>query len=131
MSLPEKQKSKGVCVENDFYSQPKTSWLHWLEAEKSNLSLKKEKGSFYSTKILSNNTFDLLWKILYTGTQKRVTLRNYQVLYTCCEPMSLICTRMVITDDPVLKLNYLMTETNPGPPLNNIDPTLTVKTPFS
>ena len=86
MSLHEKQKSKGVCVEKDSYGQPiviKPSWLHWLEAEKSNLSLKKEKASFYSTKILSNNTFDLLWKILYTGTQKRVCNSEeiiYQVL---------------------------------------------------
>ena len=43
--------------------------------------------------------------------------------------MSLICTRRMIADNPVLKLNYLMTETNPGPPINNVDPTLTVKTP--
>ena len=38
---------------------------------------------------------------------------------------------MVITDDSVLKLNYLITETNPGPPINNVDPTLTVRAPYS
>ena len=37
----------------------------------------------------------------HTGTRKRVNLKKYQVLYTCCGPM------------------------------NNIDPTLTVKAPYS
>ena len=31
--------------------------------------------------------------------------------------------------DPVLKLQYLMTETNPWPPMNNVDPTSIVKAP--
>ena len=44
----------------------------------------------------------------YTGTWKRVNLRKYQVLYTCCGPVRLICTRMMITDDSVLKLNHLV-----------------------
>ena len=39
---------------------------------------------------------------------------------------------MVITEDVVLKLNDVMTQkTNPGPPINNVDPTLTVEAPYS
>ena len=34
---------------------------------------------------------------IYTGTRKRINLKKYQVLYTCCGP------RMVIIDDAVLK----------------------------
>ena len=52
------------------------------------------------------------------------------MLHICCGPMRLICTRMVITDNSVLKLKYLITETNPGPPIINVDPTLTVRAPY-
>ena len=38
---------------------------------------------------------------------------------------------MVITDDSVLKLYYLITETNPELPINNVDPTLTLRAPYS
>jgi len=47
--------------------------------------------------------------------------------------MSLICTRTVITDDSVLKLNYLFNdiETNSGgPPINDVDPALIVEAPY-
>ena len=45
--------------------------------------------------------------------------------------MCLICTRMVIKDDSLLKLNCLITEANPGPPINNVGPTLAVRAPYS
>ena len=53
------------------------------------------------------------------------------MLYTCCGPMRLICTRMVITDDSLRKLNYLKTEANPGPSISNVDPTLAVRALYS
>ena len=37
----------------------------------------------------------------------------------------------MITDDSLLKLNYLITEANLGPPMNNVDPTLAVRAPYS
>ena len=66
----------------------------------------------------------------YTGTRKRVNLKKYQVLYTCCGPMSLhkngdhrrCCAKTNL---------HRNKETYPGPPMNNIDPTLTLKAPYS
>ena len=52
------------------------------------------------------------------------------MLFTCCGPMRLICTRMVITNHSLLKLKYLI-EANPWRPINNVDPTLAVRAPYS
>ena len=65
------------------------------------------------SQLLSDENFekhDLLWKIHWnTKTCKSEEMSSIQ-LYACCGPMSLICTRAVITYDSVLKLNYnLMT----------------------
>ena len=57
----------------------------------------------------------------YTETRKRVNLKRYLVLYTCCAPMSLYkngdhrqcCAKRNLRND---------IETNAGPPINNIQP---------
>ena len=57
----------------------------------------------------------------YTETRKRVNLKKYQVLYTCCAPMSLFkngdhrqcCAKINLCINDI--------ETNPWPPINNID----------
>lgn len=53
------------------------------------------------------------------------------MLYTCCRAMSLICTRMLITNDPVLKLNYLTFDIESASNKINVDPSLPVKGPYS
>ena len=68
----------------------------------------------------------------YIETGKHVHLKKYQdlVLYACCGQMSWYkngdhrqcCEKINLCND---------IETNPGPPMNNIEQTLTVKAPHS
>ena len=87
---------------------------------------KKEKASFYSTKISSNNTFDLLWKI-HWNTKTCITEEISIVVYMpWTNEFNLYkngdhrrsCAKVKLFDG---------IETNPGPLINDIDPTLTVK----
>ena len=58
---------------------------------------KEGKGQLsFDESFVQPNTLQLTCFRKYTGTRKLVNPKKYRVLYTCCKPMSLICTRIAI-----------------------------------
>ena len=66
----------------------------------------------------------------YTGRRKQVNLKKYQLLYTCSGLVSMYKNGNHTGCCAMFKLRNDI-ETNPGPPIHHVDPTLTMKAPYS